>query len=245
MQCLILCRVAGSDTTSTAVQSTLLAIILNPHVYQTLRLEIQAAVKAKAVSYPIADREGKQLPYLQACVLEGLRKFPPLSQLRERVVPPEGDIINGHRIPGGTFIGLNAWGTRLDEVFGDDPEVFRPERWLTSDTNRLKAMHHTHGLIFGHGSTKCLGMAMAMMELNKIIFEVQTTRPSRHHPQRLIQRSCSGILKSQLPTRTSRGRVSATAYSSRKTSTYTLPEQTSNKGHWPELPKALTTRKRL
>ena len=134
-------------------------------------------MKAKAVSYPIADCEGKQLPYLQACVLEGLRKFPPLSQLRERVVPPEGDIINGHRIPGGTFIGLNAWGTQLDEVFGDDPQAFRSERWLTSNKDHLKAMHQTHGLIFGHGSTKCLGMAMAMMELTKIIFEVQPPVP--------------------------------------------------------------------
>ena len=88
------------------------------------------------------------------------------------MVPPEGDFINGHRIPGGTYIGLNAWGTQLNEVFGEDPEVFRPERWLINDQEQLKAMHQTHDLIFGHGSTKCLGMPMAMMELNKMIFEV-------------------------------------------------------------------------
>lgn len=163
---------AGSDSTSTSVRSTLLAIISNHRIYQELKVEINTAVTELMVSYPICHTEAKQLPYLQACILEGLRKFPPLSQLRERMVPPEGDIINGHRIPGGTFIGFNAWGTQLDSVFGDDPEVFRPERWLTGDQERLNAMQETLELIFGHGSAKCLGMPLAMMELNKMIFEV-------------------------------------------------------------------------
>lgn len=163
---------AGSDTTSTAVQSTLLAIILSPRIYQALKAEILSAVARGLVSYPIQESEAKQLPYLRACILEGLRKFPPLSQLRERVVPAEGAFFREHRIPGGTFIGLNAWGTQRDEVFGDDPETYRPERWLIDDQERLKAMLQTQELVFGHGPTKCLGMPMAMMELYKMIFEV-------------------------------------------------------------------------
>lgn len=156
------------------MQSTLLAIISNPRVYQELKLEIYTAVTESLVSYPIRHAEAKQLPYLQACILEGLRKFPPLSQLRERLVPPEGDVIDGHRIPGGTFIGFNAWGTQLDAVFGDDPDVFRPERWLIRDEARIGAMQETLELIFGHGSTKCLGIPIAMMELSKMIFEVSS-----------------------------------------------------------------------
>lgn len=163
---------AGADTTSTAVQSTLLAVILSPRVYHKLKNEIKFALHQNLVSNPIRDVEAKQLSYLQACVFEGLRKFPPLSQLRERVVPPEGDEILGHRIPGGTFIGLNAWGTQLDGVYGDDPDVFRPERWLIDDPVRLKAMFQTHELIFSSGASRCLGMPIAMMELAKMLFEV-------------------------------------------------------------------------
>ncbi|KAI0423374.1 hypothetical protein F5Y09DRAFT_349393 [Xylaria sp. FL1042] len=33
-------------------------------------------------------------------------------------------------------------------------------------------MHQTHSSIFGHGSTKCLGASMAMMEITKVIFEL-------------------------------------------------------------------------
>ena len=129
------------------------------------------------MSYPIREKEARQLDYLQACVFEGLRKFPPLSQLRERVVPPEGDKIQGHHIPGGTFVGLNAWGTQLDTIYGDDPEVFRPERWFIDDQIRLREMFQTHELIFSYGSTKCLGMPIAMMELSKMIFEVSCCHP--------------------------------------------------------------------
>ncbi|KAI1633569.1 cytochrome P450 oxidoreductase [Biscogniauxia mediterranea] len=170
---LIIALVAGSDTTSTSVQSTLLCIVTNPQVYVTLSAEIRGAVARGQVSNPIRDTEAKQLVYLQACVLEGLRKFPPLSQLRERVVPSGGDLLGGYRLPEGTFVGLNAWGVQLNKkIYGDDAELYCPERWLTDDADRLYAMHQTHSLVFGHGSTKCLGMSLAMMEITKVIFEL-------------------------------------------------------------------------
>lgn len=171
-------RVAGSDTTSTSVQSILLCIASNPKVYNTLRSEVREAVRKGQVSYPIQDAEAKQLVYLQSCILEGLRKFPPLSQLRERVVPPQGDIVGAFRLSGGTFVGLNAWGAQLNKaVYGDDADLYRPERWLTNNVDKLQKMYQTHSLIFGHGSTKCLGVSMAMMEITKVIFEVKFLLP--------------------------------------------------------------------
>ena len=109
------------------------------------------------------------------------------------MVPPEGDEIDGYRIPGGTYIGLNTWGTQLNEVFGDDPVNFRPERWLIEDQERLQAMRRTQDLVFGHGSTKCLGVRIANMELNKIFFEVGTvqfpaSRPSNANRAQLLRR---------------------------------------------------------
>ncbi|KAK8017151.1 benzoate 4-monooxygenase cytochrome P450 [Apiospora marii] len=169
----VIALVAGSDTTSTSVQGTLLSIITNPQVYKTLDAEIRAAVARGDISHPIRDAEAKQLVYLQACVLEGLRKFPPLSQLRERVVPEGGDFLGMFNLPAGTFVGLNAWGLQLNkDVYGENADLFYPERWLVDDPDQLHAMHQTHSLIFGHGSTKCLGTSIAMMEVAKVIFEL-------------------------------------------------------------------------
>lgn len=151
-------------------------IITNPLVYETLRAEVHRAVARGQVSNPIQDTEAKQLAYLQACVLEGLRKFPSVSQLRERVVPPGGDTLGRFHLPEGTFVGLNAWGAQLNKaIYGDDAENYCPERWLIDDADRLRVMHQTHSLVFGHGTTKCMGMSMAMMEVPKVIFEVSFT----------------------------------------------------------------------
>jgi cytochrome P450 len=91
------------------------------------------------------------------------------------MVPPEGDWYNGTFIPGGTFVGLNAWGLQLNSVFGDDPEVFRPERWLVEDKERLRQMSQVQELIFGYGTTRCLGIPIAMMNLNKIFVEASVS----------------------------------------------------------------------
>ncbi|KAK8108381.1 hypothetical protein PG984_014182 [Apiospora sp. TS-2023a] len=169
----VIALVAGTDTTSTSVQATLISIITNPRVYKALDAEIRAAVARGDISTPIRDAEAKQLVYLQACVHEGLRKFPPISQLRERVVPAGGDSLGAYNLPAGTFVGLNAWGLQLQkDVYGDNVDLFYPERWLVDDPDQLHAMHQTHSLIFGHGSTKCLGTTIAWMELSKVIFEL-------------------------------------------------------------------------
>ena len=177
----------------------MLAIISNPGIYNRLRQEIDNAIAERIISFPIRSVEAKRLTYLQACILEGLRRYPPLGQLRERTVPEEGDFIQGHRVPGGTFIGINAWGCQQHHVFGDDPEAFRPERWLIDDEQRLEAMRRVQELVFGHGSTKCLGIQIAQMELNKIFFEVSEGFGRKLH-DRLIQRrgSCLGIGISRL-----------------------------------------------
>ncbi|KAF2634891.1 cytochrome P450 oxidoreductase [Massarina eburnea CBS 473.64] len=186
--------VAGSDTTATSMRATLLAIITNPIAYSKLRAEISQGIRNGAISEPITDAESRKMPYLQACILEGLRRFPPITQLRERIVPPEGDMIHGYEIPGGTYIGLNAWGLQLNPVFGEDAHVFRPERWLEADPAQLAAMMRVWELIFGHGNTKCLGQGIAFMVLNKIFVELfRRFDISIVDPHRPWKSTCYGI----------------------------------------------------
>ncbi|KAL6713983.1 hypothetical protein ACLMJK_008477 [Lecanora helva] len=101
-------RFAGSDSIATALSATLLNIIINPSVCASLQAEIDTAV-ARGVLTDIVqnDEVNRELSYLQACIKEGLRIFPPITALRERVTPPEGDTINGYHVPGGMNIGLN------------------------------------------------------------------------------------------------------------------------------------------
>lgn len=88
-------------------------------------------------------------------------------------VPPEGDTYNGMFIPGGTRIGISVWGLfRSRELWGEDADVFRPERWLEVDEGRRREMDNDLDLSFSAGKYQCLGRNIAFIELNKVFVEV-------------------------------------------------------------------------
>jgi cytochrome P450 len=169
---------AGADTTATAIRATVLHIITHPSVYVALQAEIDQCVREGRISSQvIKESEAHSMPYLQAVIKEGLRIWPPATGQVGKVVPAQGDEVevDGRKvfIPGGTTIGYCAWGIhRNKEVFGEDAEVFRPERWLIGDGERLKRMQKTLDLVFGYGKYQCLGKPVAMLELNKVFVEV-------------------------------------------------------------------------
>lgn len=108
-----------------------------------------------------------ELPYLQACITEGLRVFPPVTGLMTKTVSSEsGDILRGQFIPGGTDIVYCAWDFyKNQDTFGRDADIFRPERWLETTGDRLVEMHRTVDLIFGYGRYGCLGKPVALLEI--------------------------------------------------------------------------------
>ncbi|KAK4184486.1 Pisatin demethylase [Podospora australis] len=165
--------VAGSDTTATAIRATLLYIITTPRVYNALQAEIDAAIRSGAISSPITNAEAAELPYLQGVIYEGLRLHPPFTGIPMKVVPPEGDTVDGKFIPGGTRIAPSIWATgRLKGVFGHDAELFRPERWLEVADQQRVDMKRIAELVFGYGRWGCAGKAIAFVELNKVFVEL-------------------------------------------------------------------------
>ncbi|KAI0449059.1 cytochrome P450 monooxygenase [Xylaria acuta] len=171
--------VAGSDTTSSATRLTLLYLMTCPRVYYKLKGVIVHAIREGKASDPISQAEAKKIPYLQAVIHEGLRMRPPAPVLTPKVVPPEGEHIGGKFIPGGTAITSNRyakqWELMRSPIFGDDVELFRPERFMEADENRRAEMYRTTELIFGSGRWQCAGKSLAFMELNKVFFELLRT----------------------------------------------------------------------
>ncbi|KAI1842663.1 hypothetical protein JX266_011125 [Neoarthrinium moseri] len=164
---------AGSDTTATAIRSTMLHIVTSPRVYSTLVNEIMGGIKSGAISSPIANDEAKRLPYLQAVIYEGLRMNAPFTGLLAKEVPAGGDTINGLFVPAGTRIAHSIWSVlRSRDVFGDDAELFRPERFLTTDDSKRLELKSTVELAFGFGRWKCSGQSVAFLELNKVFVEL-------------------------------------------------------------------------
>ncbi|RDW87449.1 hypothetical protein BP5796_03143 [Coleophoma crateriformis] len=169
---------AGGDTSATAIRATMLHLMTNRRSYEALRDEIDTAVRAGKISSPvIKDVEGQALPYLQAVIKEGMRIWPPVTGLLSKKAPPEGDTVEilgkTYFIPGNTNVGYCAWGVmHSTDVFGEDADVFRPERWLEPESEKLSRMHKTVELAWGHGKYQCLGKNVAMIELNKVFVEL-------------------------------------------------------------------------
>lgn len=81
-------------------------------------------------------------------------------------MPPGGTSIAGRYIPAGKVVGVNAWvAHRNHEVYGEDADDFRPERWLKEDTSDMYRCF----LSFGSGSRTCLGKNISLLEMSKLI----------------------------------------------------------------------------
>ncbi|KAF2868641.1 cytochrome P450 [Massariosphaeria phaeospora] len=165
--------IAGSDTSASTIRIVMLNLLTNPTAYRKLQAEIDSGIAAGKVSSPIKDVEGRQLPYLQAAIKEGLRINPPASGVFFKTVPAGGDTIDGKFVPAGTQIGSSPLGIHHSKkIFGPDAELYRPERWLEADEERVADMANTVDLVFHYGKYQCLGKSVAMMEFNKVFVEL-------------------------------------------------------------------------
>ncbi|KAE8331462.1 cytochrome P450 [Aspergillus sergii] len=161
---------AGSETTALTLSGILYHILRNPSVYKKLTAEIDAAVQCNQLSTPhISYNEAIKLPYLTACIREGIRMHPITGVSFPRHAPPSGCMINGHYIPANARIGVNPGVMHFNKtVFGEDADQFRPDRWIDGDVSKMDR----YIMQFGMGARTCLGKNISMCEIYKAIPEL-------------------------------------------------------------------------
>ncbi|KAL2130571.1 hypothetical protein VTI74DRAFT_6216 [Chaetomium olivicolor] len=161
---------AGSDSTASTMQSFFWHILDAEPVYQSILRELDNAIKTGTIPAEgnLTWNQAQNLPYLQACLKEAMRVRPAVGLNITRLVPPEGAELDGHFFPGGTSVACNGWVLHRDkEVFGQDADNFRPERWL-EDEDKAKRMER-YMFQFGGGSHLCIGRNLALLEINKVV----------------------------------------------------------------------------
>ncbi|KAF2157283.1 cytochrome P450 [Myriangium duriaei CBS 260.36] len=157
---------AGSDTTAISLRAIIYYLLKNPECKQKLVDEIDTRRRTGELSDPATLAEANAMPYLQAVMYEALRLFPATGLVMPRVVPAGGCVVAGTFLPAGTVVGANAWVLhRNREVFGDDVEAFRPEKWLKEDTGDM----HRFFFAFGSGARLCIGKNISWLEMSKLI----------------------------------------------------------------------------
>ncbi|KAJ5585632.1 cytochrome P450 [Penicillium hetheringtonii] len=163
---------AGSDTTAISLRAIIYFTIQNPAVYKRLQEEIDEADKAGKLSEYVTYAECLELPYLQAVMKEAMRCHPGVSYPLERIVPEGGTNLCGTHLEAGTIVGINpAVMHHNQDIFGEDADVFRPNRWIDSSEEKLKLMDR-HLMTFGYGSRTCIGKNISIMEMGKLVPQI-------------------------------------------------------------------------
>jgi cytochrome P450 len=146
---------AGSETTSTALTATLFALLQAPEYMARLTKEVRSTF-SRGEDITMASTLDK-LPYLMACLSEGLRWYPPSVSGLARVVPKGGAKICGHYVPEDTIVAAWTWSVTRDPRYFTDAYGFHPERWLPGEDERFANDELDASPPFSIGSRSCMG----------------------------------------------------------------------------------------
>ncbi|GAA89307.1 cytochrome P450 [Aspergillus luchuensis IFO 4308] len=158
---------AAGGNTEISLTNIIWYLASNPHVVRRLRAELADALPLhNDSSNPISYDLVKNLPYLRACIDEGLRLRPSIPGGLPRVVPKGGMMVSGEWLEEGTTVSLSTYTVhRYPDVFGLDPERYIPERWLQPGSRDMQRGF----LAFSQGGRGCLGRNIAYFQMQLVI----------------------------------------------------------------------------
>ncbi|KAH7106330.1 cytochrome P450 [Auriculariales sp. MPI-PUGE-AT-0066] len=149
----------GSDTTSSYLQTLVLAMVAYPEVQHKAQAELDSVVghdRAPAIEDLAA------LPYIQALIKE-IHRWRPVQPLL-----PHGTLSDehykGYLIPKDATIYINNWGIFHDEKVFENAESFLPERFLKNVhgvRDGVNTRDFRPHLEFGYGRRVCPGIHIA------------------------------------------------------------------------------------
>jgi cytochrome P450 family 110 len=152
---------AGHETTATALAWAIYWINYLPEVKEKLLAEV-ATLGADPDAMAIS-----KLPYLSAVCSETLRIYPVGMLTFPRIVN-EPISIEGYELQPHTVIMGSIYLTHHREDLYPEPHLFKPERFLERQFSPYEY------LPFGGGARRCIGVALAQLELKLVLVEILT-----------------------------------------------------------------------
>ena len=145
---------AGLVTTAWALSVTSFHIVNQPRIFQVLRNELEEAIPD--INAPLNWQQVEQLPYLNACMREGIRLSYGVTARNPRL-SSRPLTYKDWTIPPRTPVSMTIVDHNHNEDVFPDSHSFLPERWLENKT-RSGADLDRYFFSFGKGSRSCLGV---------------------------------------------------------------------------------------
>jgi cytochrome P450 len=146
---------AGHETAGAALSWTWFLLGRHPQVQEDLYDEVRGRLGGRSPTL----EDLPALPLTRAVFDEALRLYPPAwGQPREAIGPDE---VNGVAIPAKGIVAVSQYITQRHPDFWDEPEQFKPERFLPgAPARRWKFAYFP----FGGGPRVCIGNTFALLE---------------------------------------------------------------------------------
>lgn len=170
--------VAGSDTTSNAMTFCLYELAKRPDIVARLREELDSLLQnGGELRSDQFDTLRDLAPFLNACINETLRLWPPVpSGLQRTLMTPLtlSPDVTGYSepllLPAGTVVSTHTWTMHRDPRYFYDPDSFAPDRWLAAGLQEKDSAHNAKAWApFGYGATSCIGKNLAYMEMRLVL----------------------------------------------------------------------------
>src|SRR5271155_5253709 len=152
---------AGSETTSSTLNSCILYLCANPKVQKDAQKELDTALGGRSPTFDDEDA----LPYCRAIVKEILR-LRPVANIGSPRRSDEDVVYKDYFIPKGTNITLFQYAIHYNPARWTDPEKFDPSRYLdyplkSGDYAGIADVMKRDHFSFGCGRRICPGMHLA------------------------------------------------------------------------------------
>ena len=165
--------VAGSETTANLLSGLIARLMWNRDKYDKLCAEIRSNFKEeKEITYEATSK----LPYLNACIEEGLRIHPPVPTGLLRTVPKGGDFIDGAFVAEGTSVAVSSWAAAHNPANFVECDSFIPERYLEPGQEGYNPKYSTDlkkgAQPFSLGPRGCIGRHLSYLEMRLILTRI-------------------------------------------------------------------------
>lgn len=161
---------AGTDTSSSAMQWAMAELINRPQCFNRLRDEVVSVVGCTRL---VKESDIPNLPYLRAVIRETLRMHPSAPLIIREC--GEDCAVNGSLVKGGSRVLVNVYAIMRDPDIWAQPDEFVPERFLDSSNERIGEHQmefkgqNFRFLPFGSGRRGCPGASLAMLMMHATV----------------------------------------------------------------------------
>ncbi|KAE8731180.1 putative Cytochrome P450 [Hibiscus syriacus] len=161
---------AGTDTSSSAMQWAMGELINKPKALKKLREEIDSVVRPDRV---VKESDIPNLPYLRAVIRETLRLHPSAPLIIREC--GEDCNVNGFLVKSKTRVIVNVYAVMRDPHSWANPNEFDPERFLGSSDEKIGEHQmefkgqNFRFLPFGSGRRGCPGASLAMLVMHAAV----------------------------------------------------------------------------